>query len=507
MFLLASSYAENNIFKKHTNRISHQSRILKKNNTIKLLSTNINVPTISKYSFWDGSLAAWSPQSATRSVYLNDLLKIEYSLSYQLYDTFSKTEYFYDANKQVTQIINSYKDFNGMFIPSNRTTNEYFNNYLKVVTKNEYFDLQSQTWVPTGRYTQENNSRGDEIAYIQESYINGVWKIEYASQGSYTYLNSTSNKFTEYIYSNFDTTTLNYVPSYKDVINYNSIAQGVEWISYDYTAGSGYVPSFKDSIFYTNGIATSILEYGFDNFTNTFYKDIKFDGIVWEYFDPNSNLFSNDEVYGYTASSWVNNSWVLAERLITSFPDNFGSSIKTYEEYNNNSWLPMYQSKTLYDAKRNIIEESYADYIAMTNTWLITYGNRHSFLYDMSNNITEDIQEYYNGTIQVWEKNSRNEYFNYITISVGVNNELKTLNATIYPNPATTGTIYVDVNLEIASDLNINIIDLNGKIIHKKIDNLSKGLSTINLNDLSQGIYIIELITTYGSSKAKLIVN
>jgi hypothetical protein len=281
----------------------------------------------------------------------------------------------------------------------------------------------------------------------------------------------------------------------------------VEWISYDYTAGSGYVPSFKDSIFYTNGIATSILEYGFDNFTNTFYKDIKFDGIVWEYFDPNSNLFSNDEVYGYTASSWVNNSWVLAERLITSFPDNFGSSIKTYEEYNNNSWLPMYQSKTLYDAKRNIIEESYADYIAMTNTWLITYGNRHSFLYDMSNNITEDIQEYYNGTIQVWEKNSRNEYFNYITISVGVNNELKTLNATIYPNPATTGTIYVDVNLEIASDLNINIIDLNGKIIHKKIDNLSKGLSTINLNDLSQGIYIIELITTYGSSKAKLIVN
>ena len=226
MFLLASSYAENNIFKKHTNRISHQSRILKKNNTIKLLSTNINVPTISKYSFWDGSLAAWSPQSATRSVYLNDLLKIEYSLSYQLYDTFSKTEYFYDANKQVTQIINSYKDFNGMFIPSNRTTNEYFNNYLKVVTKNEYFDLQSQTWVPTGRYTQENNSRRDEIAYIQESYINGVWKIEYASQGSYTYLNSTSNKFTEYIYSNFDTTTLNYVPSYKDVINYNSIAQG-----------------------------------------------------------------------------------------------------------------------------------------------------------------------------------------------------------------------------------------------------------------------------------------
>ena len=495
-----------NSFQKHLKNNSY-SKVQRPKNSIQKLSTNLNVPTLTKNSYWNFLNSNWDPESAVRKVYQNDLLKFEFETNYQLNDTFSRKEYTYDANKYLTLYLHSIKDFNGIFRPSNRTTYTYFNNYLKIVRTEEYYDSQSQTWVPSGRYTNEFNSRGDEIAGIQESFINGIWKIEYAFQNVYTYLNNTNNKFTECISSDYDTVSKTYIASYKDVINYNSNEQGVEWISYDYIAGSGFVPSFLDSIFYTNNIATSIIEYGYNQNVNSFYKDLKFDGIVWEYFDPNSNLFSNDEVFAYNISNWLGNSWVLVERLTTSFPDNYGSKIKLYEEFLNNNWAPTYKNTYMFDSRKNQTEESYSDFNSQTNSWIITYGDRKSFQYDVNNNITESIQEYYNSSVQAWEKFTKKEHSNYITISVGIKTDLNIINANIYPNPSENGLVYINVKLDQSSELLIKVIDLNGKLIYSKSADYNNGLNTICLQNLNKGLFIVEIISEYGSYKSKLIVN
>ena len=89
---------------------------------------------------------------------------------------------------------------------------------------------------------------------------------------------------------------------------------------------------------------------------------------------------------------------------------------------------------------------------------------------------------------------------------MGINTNEKTIEAKLYPNPSADGKVSVNVNMEAASALSIKITDIKGSVVYSDRKDLGKGLSTVELKDLEQGMYLVELRTEYGINTSKLIV-
>jgi hypothetical protein len=65
----------------------------------------------------------------------------------------------------------------------------------------------------------------------------------------------------------------------------------------------------------------------------------------------------------------------------------------------------------------------------------------------------------------------------------------------VYPNPSPKGLIYIHAN-DLVGNLNIQVVDLNGRIVYKATDtdfNSGSGDKSINLNYLQKGMYIIKV--------------
>ncbi len=466
--------------------------------------TNAVIPTLIKQSYWDLSSSNWVSSMANKQVYQNDLLVVEYQLSYSLNDTQSRTTYTYNGNKKLVQVLGE-QNAGGTYIPFYRYTISYFNNNLKEITLGESYDLMSMSWLPTVRYTTEYNTRGEQIKFLFEQYMNGMWSTQYGYSTLITYLNNT-NKIVELVDSSFNFNTMLFEADYKEVKSYNASAEVNNILSY-YNDGSGLELNSDDSIFYTNGIPTKLISYQYDNSTNMFEKTNLIDQLIWRNFDPTIDLFYNEPI-GYTVSVWINNNWRFDERTSTTFPDNNGSSVSLTEVYNSNDmWVNQSRYSEFYDVNKNELEYSNENYNNQNNVWVTTYGEKFMYQYDVNNNIVEEINEEYNSTVGAYQKTNKYEYSDFITIALGVNTNKNTLETKLYPNPSANGTVSIQVNLLEASTLNIKITDMKGSVVYTDESNVGKGLNTIELKNLEQGMYIVELNTEYGISRTKLVVS
>ena len=75
----------------------------------------------------------------------------------------------------------------------------------------------------------------------------------------------------------------------------------------------------------------------------------------------------------------------------------------------------------------------------------------------------------------------------------------------ISPNPATTEFTLQWINIS-GSALSIGIFDLSGKLIHQNNYQSFDGQATINISDLSSGIYFVKAISSTGEIFAEQFV-
>ncbi len=497
--------ATNNPFKRIKEREQTLNKMKSSSIVVPKTLANVTVPTLFKASYWDGMSSNWTPMSAVKNIYENDLLKTQYEMDYLQTDTIVRSRYFYNANNQLTQMIYEFKQSPGIFIASYRYSITYSNNNSKIVFFVESYDNQTQAWFPSSRETQEFNSRGVNTKYINELYNNGVWEIQYGYASQYTYLNSTSNKIVDIIDSSYNFNNMSFEADYREVKSYNANEEVIDRLTYQ-NMGSGLKMFQRDSVFYTTGLPTKIIVNEYDSANNRFNRDYKLDDIMWANFDPTIDLFYNQPL-GFIASLWQNNAWRLAQRSSTTFTDNFGSYIELREAYTlNNVWVNRFRHREVFDSRLNQIENADENYIIQTNTWNPTYGEKHFFQYDMSNNITEEIIETFNSTNNAYEKNGKTEYSEFISIASGINTSKNTLEVKLYPNPSADGKVSVNVKMEAASVLSIKITDLKGSVVYTDTKELGKGLNTVELSGLQQGMYVVEMSTEAGLSRVKLIV-
>ena len=88
------------------------------------------------------------------------------------------------------------------------------------------------------------------------------------------------------------------------------------------------------------------------------------------------------------------------------------------------------------------------------------------------------------------------------TVHVGLEETIKITELNIYPNP-TKNSITIDSQKNEINNAKIKITDLLGKTLNnQKIVNQK---TTINLNNFSQGIYLIQFSNDFGSKVFKVV--
>jgi hypothetical protein len=87
-----------------------------------------------------------------------------------------------------------------------------------------------------------------------------------------------------------------------------------------------------------------------------------------------------------------------------------------------------------------------------------------------------------------------------LTNATGINNISDKIGLKYYPNP-TSGLLNVSFNSPSAAT--INITDLSGNVVKAMTGNQGNNTLAINVNDLSDGMYIMHLVTSAGSTNEK----
>lgn len=498
--IVVASYAHQNPFERNRTQKMNKAKIMAMNPMPKMSAANINVPTISKSSWWNDFNNVWDPSSALRSTYLNDKLVSELQVSYTLTDTFGKYIYTYDNNNRYSMI--EYKNYNPgthTFTDNGRMTYTYAS-YGSYVALGEVYDMGTNTWTPNMREIRLYDNHFNNIRSSYESYQNGMWQINFGYASKITYYNNT-NKISESIDSNYNQTTMQMEASYKANRTYNSAGLVQSILSYSYNNNVAELDEV-DSVKYDNlGIPITLIIYD----VTTMDPMFKIHDISWAGgFNPNVDLFEN-QPSSYLESGYMNNTWILTGRFTLQHPDNYGSVIFLDEEYDNNVYFPSYRRSQLNDSHLNGIEESEEEYDTFANVWITRYGYKNSYLYDMSGNITENISMQYQTMDTAYVNNQKMEFSNFINIAAGVNST-KTIETKLFPNPSVNGSVSINLNLEKSSAINIELFDVNGRIIYSQNEDFGQGLNTIQLDGLTQGLYFVVISSDYGVSRTKMIV-
>lgn len=93
-----------------------------------------------------------------------------------------------------------------------------------------------------------------------------------------------------------------------------------------------------------------------------------------------------------------------------------------------------------------------------------------------------------------------------LTSSVGINNPAKNNFFTLYPNPASAGTVSVVMDMD--ADATVNIMDMSGKVLTTQALQ-GNGLSThaLNTQGLANGLYMVQVAMDGDVFTQKLVIN
>lgn len=108
----------------------------------------------------------------------------------------------------------------------------------------------------------------------------------------------------------------------------------------------------------------------------------------------------------------------------------------------------------------------------------------------------------------LWCENGRSEpgifqLYEFLDLSVGIDEEAEEVKATIYPNP---GNGLFTMQLEATDRLSLRVMDVSGRMImNQQLSGSS--LYTIDLQDAPVGVYVMEIETSVGRTFKKLVKN
>lgn len=374
-------------------------------------------------------------------------------------------------------------------------------------------------WRPNNNLWQKSNKEEyafgvdvntDMAVYFDWNLTTNQW--DYFYMDKYTYDTNGYLVLVIYSYSNLGNNQWDY--DYKDEYTYDTYGNMVGAIYYDYnTANNQWIKDWKDEFSYdTNGNLIVGKDFYWDSYTSQWIADSKY-----EYtYDTNGNMIMS--ISSYWHSYYMQ--WVL-EWSETYTCDAIGNRISTlFSEWNPtmNQWDSYYKAEYAYDANRNPVTEFYSYFNDNSNQWI--YEEKYEYTYDENFNINEIILpplyvlypdnyeniinmpmsfKSYNFSNGNWIDSKEGTYYNSDSdIPLAINDEIFSSAVKFYPNPVANVLTVESESFPITS---VEIYSILGK----KVKEISSSFNSIQLNNLSNGIYLVRIFSEKGFTSRKLI--
>jgi hypothetical protein len=477
---------------------------VKKNNTIPypIYLTEKNVPSkIEEYNWWP-LMNNWEHTRTKQFIFENN--KQIGLLSFDPDDTRNtfKTNYIYNSENKLIEInISSDKD-SDYKIPYYRYLFTYSNNNREITLTTMIYDYLLEKWEYDYRINELIDDRGRTIRFIHDADIDGIWYNQVGIATEYTYLNANSNKIIQRIDSFLFANNTQMKANTKTIFLYNLNEENTDIVTYYYKV-NGFEIYSHDKISYRNAIPFEIIRTVYDSIQNPLLQNKKFSNLTWANYNPNTDLIFNT-LNSYTIS--VGNFTVFQNqfRISKDIIDNNGSSILTVEKYIDNAWQYKSRESVLFNNFKDNYENSIEQFDSVANKWMYTDLNRNNLTYDFQNNLVEKAESYFSVFDSTFVNKRKFVYSDFISTSTGISNTSKHANFKIYPNPSRNGTIYINFNMEKASEVTINILDLQGRTIQTTKNNRNMGMNTYEMSGLNKGAYILEFRSNNIITKEKI---
>ena len=382
------------------------------------------------------------------------------------------------------------------------------NGWLSVEISKTWDEGASQTEVSKIEYTRDGVGRPTIILTWLWDKVKKTWikdskeELSHNNDSIAARVNITYDKFNnskEVPHSKID---------YGYDINHNLITD--TYYEYDTTKK---VYNLIDQFVYTYDTKGNKLTDSYSTWNTTTKKYDAVDQYKNSYTADNNNDTSTYLTYNALTRKWVNSS-----RDVFSYDANSNLLTDNYTEWNatTSNWEDVTRTQNNYDSKNNRTLSADQDYNIKRGKWTNAY--QAQYLYDTSVSKSQLILPYDEETVNIFFKTKHiktYEYnwnaitskwdtvaattYNYKLESGSITQPTTNFEVSVYPNPSHEMiSILVKNNTE---RLGIKIYDLSGKLIQS--DELS-GNSIININGLTQGIYILQInkgLTLVGNKK------
>jgi len=221
------------------------------------------------------------------------------------------------------------------------------------------------------------------------------------------------------------------------------------------------------------------------------------DSISWKSW----NGINNSQVSSNIGKVWNVSAWKDSVKSFYTYDAN-GGSIEIDQTLNNDKWVNYSRESQSMDNFGNSTGSTNDTFNG--SAWVQTYGEQINYNYDVNNNITQEIDQYYSGSSYV---NSNRFVYSAFSTYAGINGVGKSnVQLNVYPNPATE-TLHLQENINTSENISISICNLQGQVLlveQINSNDLSAGLN-IAVNNFANGIYVLHAISDSQESSQKFI--
>lgn len=180
----------------------------------------------------------------------------------------------------------------------------------------------------------------------------------------------------------------------------------------------------------------SVVYWTWDSVTHVWIFNLKADTLVYN---------SNNKITHYILLTWLGNSWMNSQQIITTYNSNNDDSIVFTESWNGVLWLNSSQNILTYDVNNN-------QTLFLLQIWNGASWNNSSqttYTYNMNNLETSNLNQVWNGTAWV---NNHQSFCTYDLNNNRIDSLTQTWNGTIWVNSGKHNYTY-DVNNNQLTDL------------------------------------------------------
>jgi len=384
---------------------------------------------------------------------------------------YMKTDFTYNTNNKLTRKL----FFEMNFITQQQDSAlkiDYLydtNHFIEQETWYEYSDSLSQ-WLPQDKVEYSCDTNGNVLSIIVYRWdlTNTIW----TNFAKFNFQYNTNNKIFEYMTEEWDTLTVNWIKDEKHESVFDGFGYKIEKIESRYESNS-WMLAYKNE--YIHNIQHYVVEdngYRWDTGSGSWVQS-NFKSVYL--YDIIGNMIESNELR-WNDSSLV---WKDDLRYLGTYDTNYVF---------NDLVLPMHCWVFTFFYSSFTEPHPYYDFDNIThlfNCMLLSSESKHWYPNDSLWNTYNEFQYYYSDH----------------TASISENKS--DFAVKIFPNPA-SDIVTLNIDNTNNADLTLNIYNVIGKLVRSEL--LKQNQKQINISDLKNGIYLVEIKSKKWSEIKKLII-